>query len=153
MPIVITMSSARAASAARSASSKPPAAGDPIEQLLRPSLDEGHPARPERLEDGGVVVDAENAVAPVGEAQRQGQPDAAQADHGHVSGAAHRFELSVVDAGDARQRIQPGLGGMAADLAGERDPVQPGDLALALDAGRMVRSGAPRISLRIRSRS
>src|SRR5947209_7471230 len=39
---------------------------------------------------------------------------------------------------DARQRVEPGLGRMAANLAGERDPVQARDLPLALGSGRMI---------------
>src|SRR6185437_11322322 len=40
--------------------------------------------------------------------------------------------------GDAAQRIEPRLGRGPPDLAHERDPVQPGDLALTLDPGRVV---------------
>ncbi len=99
------------------------------------------------------MVDAEHAQAPVGEAQSQRQPHAPEADHrdgpccvhdvlsgrrrprhvgrGHVGRG--RFGR-----GHAGQRREARLGLVSADLARERDPVEPRDLALALDAGGMV---------------
>jgi hypothetical protein len=49
--------------------------------------------------------------------------------------------MSISDFGvgrDARERLEPGLGWVPADLADERDLVQPRDLALALDPRRVI---------------
>ena len=54
--------------------------GDAVEQLLGAGLLERHPAGANRLEHRRIVVDPEHAQPAVGEAQRQRQPDAAEAD-------------------------------------------------------------------------
>ena len=81
MPIVITMSSAAAASAARSASCEAAGRGDAVEQLLGAGLAPRHPAGADRVEHRAVVVDAQYAHSAIGERQRKREADPAQADH------------------------------------------------------------------------
>ena len=59
---------------------EPPRALDALEQLLGARLLERHPARAHGVQDRLVVVDAEHAQAAIGEAERQRQADAAEAD-------------------------------------------------------------------------
>ena len=79
--MVITMSSARAASAARSDSSRRPLVLHALQQRLGARLRERHAPGAQRVEDRVIVVDAEDPQAAVGEAQRQRQADAAETDH------------------------------------------------------------------------
>ena len=62
---------------------------DPIEHLLGARLLEGHPTRPQRRELGRVMVDSDDGETEVGEAQREGQADPAEADHRDPSWLAH----------------------------------------------------------------
>ena len=176
VPIVITMSSAAAASAARSASSRRPRREHAVEQLLgtRPRSNGIRPARIESSTAGSWSTPSTRRPRSA-KRQRQRQADATEADHRDGALVAHCLRLNVprmpldlrparLQGGraaavrarrrrHARQRRQPGLGRVAADLAGERDPVQPGDLALALDPGRMAGGQVRGSALRIRSRS
>ena len=67
-------------------------AHDPVEQLLGAGLGERHPPGAQRLEDRRVVVDPEHADAAVGEAQRQRQTDAAQADDRYEARLVHQLQ-------------------------------------------------------------
>ena len=166
VPIVITMSSARAASAARSASSRRPLAITRSSSSWVPASLNG--IRPARIESRTalVVIDAEHAesrgrrsTAPAG-GPRGPRPmtesDSSLAvqrsDLGRPASPRRGSEVAL-GRGHAAQRGQAGLGLMSADLADERDPVEPRDLALALEPGGMVGRAGPRISARIRSRS
>ncbi len=60
---------------------------DSLEQLLSTGLSKGHAAVAHCAEPGGVVVDADHRQAAIGEGQCQRQPDAAEADDGHIGGA------------------------------------------------------------------
>ena len=62
---------------------------DPFEHLLGPGLIERHAARAQRVQDGWIMVDAEHPQTAVGEAQRQRQSDATEADHRYVSLLVH----------------------------------------------------------------
>ncbi len=55
-----------------------------VEQLLRAALLERHHARAHGLDTVGVAVDPDRGETAVGEAQRERQPDAAEADDGDV---------------------------------------------------------------------
>ena len=68
VPIVITMSSAWAASAARSRQLEAPGVGDTLEQLLGPGFGERHPPVSDRVEQGGIVIDPEHTHPTIGEA-------------------------------------------------------------------------------------
>ncbi len=102
------------------------------------------------------MIDAEHAHPTIGEAQRQWQPYATQADdrdeplrtHACLkrtwSASAARSRPSAREGAsvrgvalDARQRVKAGLCGVASDLSRNRDPVKTRDLTLSLDTGRV----------------
>ena len=93
VPSVSTMWRASAASSIRSDSCQPVAGPHAVEQLLRAALLERHHAVARRSRRSRVVaVDADGRQAAVGEAERERQPDAAEADDGDVvfeGGVAH----------------------------------------------------------------
>ena len=59
---------------------EPPRALDPLQELLGARLGERHPARAQGVQDRLIVIDTQHAQAAIGEAERQRQPDAAEAD-------------------------------------------------------------------------
>ena len=112
-----------------------------VEQRLRAGLLEGHPPFAHGVQAGGVVVDPDHLQAAVGERQGQRQPDAAEADDGHVGGAvcgAHRTpEVSGARAAGSRMRHAPGMrdAEMIVDVA-EAESLAPEWDALAVAASK-----------------
>ena len=90
VPSVMTMWRAEAASATRSDHAIVPAAVTRSSDLRRAGLVERHPRRAHRVEPLAVDLDADRPQPPVGEGERERQPDATAADDGHVVFHARR---------------------------------------------------------------
>ena len=83
-----------------------PAREHALEQLLGSRLAERHPAGADRGQHGLVVIHAEHAEAPVGEAQRERQPDAPEADDRYGPRTVHEWSASA--AVTLRNGVRPG---------------------------------------------
>ena len=95
VPSVSTMWRASAASSMRSDSVQPVARAHALEQLLRAALLEGHHPRADALDARVIAVDADRGQPPVGKAERERQPDAAEADDRDFvleGGIAHEYQ-------------------------------------------------------------
>ena len=94
VPSVITICVACAASATRSDSRNRPLAVTRSSSSCGAGLSERHAPLAHGCQPGGIVVDPDHPQATVRERQRQRQPDSAEADHGHLSGALRRGHSS-----------------------------------------------------------